>query len=460
MEKDALPGMLERIRGYYKSGSTRSYEFRVQQLKKLKSAVQQFEKEIQDALYTDLKKSPEEAYASETGLVIAEINFLIKHLRKLMQPENVPTDLVNLPSQSTIHYEPLGVVLIIAPFNYPFQLLLKPLTGAIAAGNCAVLKPSELTPATTAVVKKLILSTFPGEYIALVEGDGAQVVPAMLHAFRFDHIFYTGSTTVGSILYKEAAAQLVPVTLELGGKSPCVVEADADLKVAARRVAIGKFTNTGQTCIAPDFVLVHQNVKQQFIEHLVTAIEQMYSTDPLSSYDYGRIINEKQFDRLTGYLQHGKIIYGGKHDRSALFIAPTLIEQADEESLIMKDEIFGPLLPIITFQDRNEAMEIVERHPDPLSFYLFTGSRKTEEAWISRIRFGNGCINNTVWHFTNPHLPFGGVGRSGLGSYHGKYSFYTFTRAKSIMKTPTWFDPAIKYPPLKGKLKLFKWVIR
>jgi aldehyde dehydrogenase (NAD+) len=392
--------------------------------------------------------------------VIAEINFLLKHLRKLMQPEQVATDLVNLPSQSRIYYEPLGVVLIIAPFNYPMQLLLKPLVGAIAAGNCAVLKPSEFTPATTAVAKKLIRSVFSEDYISLVEGDGAEVVPAMLSAYRFDHIFYTGSTTVGSILYKEAAAHLIPVTLELGGKSPCVIEADADLKVAARRVAIGKFTNTGQTCIAPDYVLVHRKVKEKFIEHLVTAIEQMYSTDPSSSYDYGKIINEKHFDRLRNYLQHGKIIYGGKHDRSSLFISPTIMDEVDEESVLMKDEIFGPVLPVLTFDDRNEAMTVIERHPDPLSFYLFTRNKKNEETWINRIRFGNGCINNTVWHFTNPHLPFGGVGRSGLGSYHGKYTFYTFSRPKSIMKTPTWFDPAIKYPPLKGKLKLFRWVIR
>jgi aldehyde dehydrogenase (NAD+) len=225
-------------------------------------------------------------------------------------------------------------------------------------------------------------------------------------------------------------------------------------------VAIGKFTNTGQTCIAPDYVLVHRQVKQQFIEHLVTAIEQMYSTDPSSSYDYGRIINEKQFDRLTSYLQHGKIIYGGKYDRSALFISPTIIDEVDEDSLMMKQEIFGPLLPVLTYDHHNDAMAIVERHPDPLSLYLFTGNKEKEAAWISRIRFGNGCINNTVWHFTNPHLPFGGVGNSGVGSYHGKYSFHTFTRAKSVMKTPTWFDPAIKYPPLKGKLKLFKWVIK
>jgi len=460
MNTASLPSELQKLSDYYKTGATLSYAFRRKQLLALKAAVQQYEKEIHDALYTDLKKSPEEAYASETGLVISEINYVLANLRKWMKPEIVATDMVNLPSRSTIYRDPLGVVLIIAPFNYPMQLLLKPLVGAIAGGNCAVLKPSELTSATTTVVNKIIRETFPPSYIRVVEGDGAEVIPAMFSAFRFDHIFYTGSTTVGKIIYKQAAEQLIPVTLELGGKSPCIIEEDADLQVAARRIAIGKFTNTGQTCIAPDYLLIKSSVKERFLGYLVAAIEKFYSSDPASSYEYGKIVNERQFDRLTGYLQHGKIIYGGRHDRAALFISPTIIDEVDQESELMKQEIFGPLLPVLTYDDSMEAMQIVQLNPQPLAFYLFSHSKQKASEWISRIPFGSGCINNTIWHFTNPHLPFGGVGNSGLGSYHGKYSFHTFTRAKSVMKTPTWFDPAIKYPPLKGKLKLFKWVIR
>ena len=460
MQIEELPGKLEKMKAYFKTGAATSYQFRRQQLIRLKAAVQQYEKKIHDALYRDLKKSPEEAYATETGLVLSEINYVLKHLRKWTKPKNVATDLVNLPSESKIYRDPLGLVLIIAPFNYPMQLLLKPLVGAIAGGNCAVLKPSELTPATTAVVKKIISETFSEDYILVVEGDGAEVVPAMLNAFRFDHIFYTGNTTVGRIIYRQAAEQLIPVTLELGGKSPCILEEGADLKIAARRTAIGKFTNTGQTCIAPDYVLLKPEMKKPFIEYFVAAIEEFYSADPSSSHEYGKIINERQFDRLSGYLQNAKVVYGGKHDRSKLYISPTIIDDVDEQSDLMKQEIFGPLLPVLTYTDTSEAMRMVERNPNPLAFYLFTSNKEVEEAWIEKIPFGSGCINNTVWHFTNPHLPFGGVGYSGLGAYHGKYSFHTFTRPKSVMKTPTWFDPAIKYPPLKGKLKLFKWVIR
>jgi aldehyde dehydrogenase (NAD+) len=460
MQNHELAAKLKGIKSYFVTGATRPYAFRVKKLKALKAAVQQYEKEFHDALYRDLKKSPEEAYATETGLVLAEINYVLKHLRKWMQPQNVSTDLVNLPSESRIYRDPLGVVLIIAPFNYPMQLLLKPLVGAIAGGNCAVLKPSELTPATTAVVSKIIRETFSEDYVMVVEGDGAEVVPAMLNAFRFDHIFYTGSTTVGKIIYKQAAEQLIPVTLELGGKSPCILENGADLKLAARRIAIGKFTNTGQTCIAPDYILLKPEMKKPFIEHLVNAIEKFYSADPSSSYEYGKIINERQFNRLTGYLQYGKVIYGGKQDRSRLYISPTIIDEVHEDDELMKHEIFGPLLPVLTYTNTNEAMEIVQRNPNPLAFYLFTTDKKIEQAWIEKVPFGGGCVNNTVWHFTNPDLPFGGVGYSGLGSYHGKYSFHTFTRPKPVLKTPNWFDPAMKYPPLKGKLKLFKWVIR
>lgn len=454
-----LISSLTNLRNYYNSHATKSYEFRKQQLKKLKNAILKYEKEIEAALYTDLKKNIEETYATETGLVLAEINVALKNLRSWMMPESVGTNLVNLPSGSKIYREPLGVVLIIAPWNYPLQLMLIPLAGAIAGGNCAVLKPSEFSPATSLLIQKMITEIFMEDYVNVVMGDGAEVVPAMMKGFRFDHVFYTGSISVGKIIYQMAAEKLVPVTLELGGKSPAIVHSDADIKIAAKRIAFGKFLNTGQTCIAPDYVLVQDNVKEKFIEKLKEAITKFYN-DAASNYNYGKIINEKRFDKLVSYFGQGNIIVGGQVDKEKLFIAPTVLDDVSLDSGLMTEEIFGPLLPVISFNTIDEAMNIVERNAGPLAFYLFTADKKIEEEWISKVSFGGGCINNADWHFTNHHLPFGGVGNSGMGAYHGKFTFQTFTRAKPVMKTPNWFDPSIKYPPLKGKLKIFKWFIR
>jgi aldehyde dehydrogenase (NAD+) len=393
-------------------------------------------------------------------LLLAEINVTLKNLREWMQPHVAGTDMVNLPSGSRIFRDPLGVVLIIAPWNYPLQLLLIPLVGAIAGGNCSVLKPSELAPATSAIIEKMVSEIFPSDYVKVVMGDGAEVVPPMMKNFRFDHVFYTGSIPVGKSIYQLAAEQLTPVTLELGGKSPAIVHSDANLSIAARRIVLGKFLNTGQTCIAPDYVLVHEAVKEKFINKLKETITKFYTADASSSNDYGKIINEKRFDKLVSYLSQGKIVYGGQHNRSELFIAPTVLEDVSLDAALMKEEIFGPLLPVISYDNTEEAMQIVQRNSGPLAFYLFTNNKSIQKEWIEKISFGGGCINNTDWHFTNYHLPFGGVGNSGIGAYHGKYSFDTFTRAKPVMKTPTWFDPSIKYPPFKGKLGLFKKVIR
>lgn len=452
--------MLAEIRSYFNSGATRTYSFRKEQLLKLKRSLLQHEKEIYDALFADLKKSPEETWVTELGLVITEINAALKHLSEWMKPEKVRTNLVNLPSSSEIRKEPLGVVLIIAPWNYPFQLLILPLVGAIAAGNCVVLKPSEFAPASAAIMKKIIEEVFPKNYVIYAEGDGQQVVPALMNNFSFDHVFYTGSTAVGKIIYKMAAEKLVPVTLELGGKSPGIVEDDADIKIAGKRIAVTKFSNAGQMCVAPDYVLVHASRKEQLIEAMRSALVKFFGDKPEDSYSYGRIINEKQFDRLNSYLSQGKIILGGKTDRSKLFIEPTLLDNVSMNDSIMKDEIFGPILPILSFTDRKEALEIVNRNPNPLAFYVFTASKRKEEDWLNSVSFGGGCVNNASWHFTNHHLPFGGKGYSGIGKYHGKSSFDTFSHSKSIMRTPTWFDPAVKYPPFKGRLKLFKWVIK
>ncbi|HEX6848357.1 MAG TPA: aldehyde dehydrogenase [Chitinophagaceae bacterium] len=455
-----LLSSLQRLRTHFNSGITKEYRFRKEQLKRLKTSVLKHEQDLYDALHADLKKSPEETWVTEIGMVISELKAASKNLHLWMQPENAETNLVNLPSSSRILKEPLGVVLIIAPWNYPFQLLINPLIGAIAAGNCVVLKPSEFASATDAVMKKIVEEAFPSDYILYVQGDGATVVPEMMNNFAFDHVFYTGSTAVGKIIYKMAAEKLVPVTLELGGKSPCVVEDDADIKVAARRIGIAKFSNAGQMCVAPDYVLVQESVQEKFISAMKEVVKDFFTDKPEQCYNYGKIINQKQFDRLSGYLSGSKIIFGGRTDKQQLFIEPTLLGNVSVHDAVMKEEIFGPLLPLISFKTREEARQTLDQHPNPLAFYVFTSSKKKENDWLNSFAFGGGCVNNASWHLTNHHLPFGGRGFSGTGHYHGKYSFETFSHKKAVMKTPTWFDPSIKYPPFKGKLKFFKWIIR
>jgi len=451
---------LPAIRRHFQSGATRPYEVRRQQLLLLRESLLRHEPAIAEALYTDLKKSREEAYGTETGLVLAELNNTLKNLRKWMRPHRAGTNLVNLPSSSRIYRDPLGVVLIIAPWNYPVQLALIPLIGAIAGGNCAVVKPSEYAPATSALLEKMLTALYPPEYVRVVQGDGADVVTGMIQSFRFDHIFFTGSVPVGRRIYQLAAKDLVPVTLELGGKSPVVVEQDADVATAARRIVLGKFINAGQTCVAPDYLLVHEDIRQRLLTGLQEALLAFYGAKPEESYDYAKIIHEKRFETLVSYLSQGRIIAGGRHDRQRMFIEPTLMEDVPPESPLMQEEIFGPILPVFTYRNMEEALGIVRQHPDPLAFYLFTRDAGKQQAWMEQFTFGGGCINNTVWHFANHHLPFGGVGNSGTGAYHGKYSFQVFTHAKPVMQTPVWIDPSIKYPPYKGKLKWFRFFFR
>lgn len=451
---------LQILRNFYDGYPTRTYQFRKQQLQKLKTAILQHENELYEALHSDLKKNKEESWVTEIGFLIAEINHTIKHLKRWMQPKKIATNLINFPSKSFLYKEPLGVVFIIAPWNYPLQLLFTPLIGAMAAGNCAVLKPSEFAPATSLIMKKMIEENFSKQYIQYVEGDGATLIPQMMNSFRFDHVFYTGSTMVGKLIYEMAAKQLVPVTLELGGKSPCVVERDAKISVAARRIALTKFSNAGQMCVAPDYVLVHQSVKEKFVTALKQSVQHFFSEDASSSYNYGKIVNEKQFNRLIFYLQQGKIVYGGNYDLASLYIEPTIIENVPLHAAILEEEIFGPILPIIPFNNFEEAKTIIDRNPNPLAFYVFTESGEKEKLWLNKISFGGGCVNNASWHLTNFNLPFGGRGNSGTGAYHGHFSFDVFSHQKAIMKTPTWFDPKIKYPPFQGKLKLFKKIIK
>ncbi|MFM7719525.1 MAG: aldehyde dehydrogenase family protein [Sediminibacterium sp.] len=450
---------LEALRQYFQSGATQSFDFRLLQLKRLKQVVLDNEKALYKALYADLKKTDEDAWATEIGFFLSELNYTIKHLQEWMRPNPVSTNLVNLPSTSYTIQEPLGVVCIIAPWNYPFQLLFTPLIGAIAGGNCAVLKPSEFAPATAAVMGKMIADLFPDNYMLYLEGEGATVLPPLLTENRFDHIFYTGSTMVGKIIYKLAAEQLVPVTLELGGKSPAVICSDANLRVAARRLANPKFSNCGQMCIAPDYILVPHALKDALIQELIIAIQAFYGADAENSEHYGKIINDKQWLRLTSYLGDGEIVYGGKSNREKLFIEPTILIGVHADAKIMQDEIFGPILPILTYEKREEALAIIQKNPNPLAFYVFTENKNDEAYWLTNVPSGGACVNNATMHITNHELPFGGRGYSGTGGYHGKLSFDTFTHTKSVLKTPTWIDPSFKYPPYKGKGWLLKRLI-
>jgi aldehyde dehydrogenase (NAD+) len=450
---------IETLREYFQSGATQPYAFRLLQLQRLKQLVLDNEQALYKALHTDLKKTDEDAWATEIGFFLSELNYTIEHLKGWMQPKSVPTNLVNMPSSSFTIQEPLGVVCIIAPWNYPFQLLFTPLIGAIAGGNCAVLKPSEFAPATAAVMRRIIADLFPENYILYLEGDGAQVLPPLLTQNRFDHIFYTGSTMVGKIIYKLAAEHLVPVTLELGGKSPAVICDDANLRVAARRLANPKFSNCGQMCIAPDYILVPSHLKDELIKELIIAIQKFYGADAESSEHYGKIINEKQWLRLSSYLGDGEIVYGGKSNREKLFIEPTIMVGVQPDAKIMQDEIFGPILPILTYASKEEALAIIQKNPNPLAFYVFTENQADENYWLTNVPSGGACVNNATMHITNHELPFGGRGYSGTGGYHGKLSFDTFTHTKSVLKTPTWIDPSFKYPPYKGKGWLIKRLI-
>jgi aldehyde dehydrogenase (NAD+) len=450
---------IEALRQYFQSGTTQPFEFRLLQLNRLKQLVLDNEQALYKALHADLKKTDEDAWAGEIGFFLSELNYTIEHLKGWMQPKSVPTNLVNMPSSSFTIQEPLGVVCIIAPWNYPFQLLFTPLIGAIAGGNCAVLKPSEFAPATAAVMRRIIGDLFPVNYILYIEGDGAQVLPPLLTQNRFDHIFYTGSTMVGKIIYKLAAEQLVPVTLELGGKSPAVICDDANLRVAARRLASPKFSNCGQMCIAPDYILVPHHMRENLIKELITALQKFYGADAENSEQYGKIINEKQWMRLTSYLGDGEIVYGGKSNKEKLFIEPTIMVDVQPDAKIMQEEIFGPILPVLTYASKEEALAIIQKNPNPLAFYVFTENKSDENYWLTNVPSGGACVNNATMHITNHELPFGGRGFSGTGGYHGKLSFDTFTHTKSVLKTPTWIDPSFKYPPYKGKGWLLKRLI-
>lgn len=443
--------VIENQRAFFNSGVTRSIQFRLQQLNILKNMISMHEQEIVAAIHADLGKPAAEAVITEILVVQNDINFLIKNLKKLTKDECVRTPLVLQPGSSRIVHEPYGCVLIIGAWNYPFQLLISPLIGAISAGNCVILKPSEVAHTSEALIARLIKKYFSENFISVICAD-AHNTDQLLQE-HFDYIFYTGNPKVGKLVMQAAAQHLTPVTLELGGKSPCIVTANCDLKYAARRIAWGKWTNAGQTCIAPDYLYIEHTCKNEFIQHLTTALKEFYGNDPAQSSSYSRIINDKHFLRLISLLNNDKIIFGGEHNAEQKYIAPTLLDHVSWQDPIMQDEIFGPLLPIMTFEHIDEVINSVNQHPKPLALYLFTQDKHIEQRVFNEISFGGGCLNDCLLQAANPHLPFGGVGASGMGAYHGTHSFETFSHRKSIYKKRWQIDFKLEYPPYsEGKL--------
>lgn len=458
LNKEEIKHLLEKQRDFYSSGATREILFRIKQMQKLAQAIEYREEEILRALKLDLGKSPVEAYLSELGMVKAELSYIIKNLRQWAKPERVRTPMLFFGGKSQIYPEPLGQVLIISPWNYPFYLGMAPLVGAMAAGNCVVLKPSELAPHTSALLCKLSSEIFAEEYIAVLEG-GAESSQALLEQC-FDHIFFTGGPMIGKIVMQAAAQNLTPVTLELGGKSPCIVEKDIQIEYAARRIVWGKFLNAGQTCVAPDYLLVNRQIKEALLAQLQQVISEFYGPDPRDCSDYARIINEPHFRRLEALLSDGLIICGGELDRSEKYIAPTIIDGISAASPIMQEEIFGPLLPVLDYESLDEAINFVNSRPKPLALYFFSRDKSQQDQILRQTTSGGVCINDTLSHISSPELPFGGVGASGMGSYHGRASFEVFSHRKSVLKQTFLFDFPVKYPPYKISLQQIRRLLK
>lgn len=448
---------IKRQNEYFKLGQTKSIEFRLKQLVILKKAIEKYSEEILTAVKKDLSKPRFEAYLSEIAFTIAEIDISLKKLKSWSKPKKVKTPLAHQPGSSYIYSEPYGVTLIIGPWNYPFHLTVAPLIGAISAGNCAVLKPSELTPNTSKITAKLFKEYFDPEYISVVEG-GVVEAENLLNE-KWDYIFFTGGTIVGQKVMLAAAKHLIPVTLELGGKSPCIVDKNVSIEVAARRVTWGKFFNAGQTCVAPDYVLVHKDIKEEFIKNLIKTIKSFYGDDPALSADFARIVNEHHFNRLTGLLNNSRILIGGQTNKSVKYIAPTVIDQIDANHPLMQEEIFGPIMPIIEYEDLDKVINTINKKPKPLSLYFFSNDKKLQEKIIKNSVSGGVCINDTLSHILPNYLPFGGVGESGMGNYHGKASFTTFSHQKSVLKKSMIFDPKNRYAPYKLSLQKIKKLI-
>lgn len=438
-----IESIVKKQRLFFNSGKTLDLNFRLKTLKKLKKAINKQEGKLYKALEQDLNKPKFESFVGEIGFVVKEIDFVLKYLKDWAKPKKVPTDLVNFPAESYIYSQPFGVTLIFSPWNYPFHLTIMPLIGAISAGNTAILKPSELSPHTSRAIKNLIESTFNEEYIAVVEGE-KEVSEALLN-IKFDKIFFTGNTTVGKIVMKKAAEHLTPVTLELGGKSPVIVFNDANLKMAAKRIIWGKFFNAGQTCVAPDYMCIESKIYDKFKKYLIDELKS-YTSIRKFEKNYSKIINERHFNRLMNIIENSNVIFGGNYNREKLFIYPTLVE-ANIDDKIMEDEIFGPILPILKFKDYEAIKEYVKSKPKPLALYIFTESSKNKKKVLDEIQSGGVTINDTLIHLSSSRLPFGGIGESGMGTYHGLYSFEEFSQKKAVMDRKTYIEFPLRYPP-------------
>ena len=445
-------------REFFLSNKTLDYKYRKNALLKLKNAIIENQDKIVQALKDDLGKSETESYMCEIGMTLSELGYMLKNLRKLMKPKRVSSTLAQFPAKSKVIPCPYGVSLIMSPWNYPFMLAMEPLIDSISAGNTAIIKPGSYAKQTSLIIKEIIESTFKPEYITCVMGG--RDVNAELLDQKFDVIFFTGSKAVGQVVLEKASKNFTPVTLELGGKSPCIVDSSANIKLAAKRIAFGKFLNCGQTCVAPDYLLVHESVKNELLKELKNQINIQYGTDPLSNPDYGKIINEKHFERLKDLMIGERVIHGGKYDLNQR-IEPTILDNVTLDRPIMDDEIFGPILPVLTFNDLKEAKDIINNHPTPLALYLFSNNKKTIKDIMSTIQFGGGCINDCIMHLASSHMGFGGVGTSGMGAYHGKVGFETFSHFKSVLYQKNYLDLPVRYQPYtKKKEKLMKIIMK
>lgn len=452
--------ILDKQRRYLSDAGTIDVDKRIDNLKKLKNVIKKYEDEILDALNKDLGKHIFEAYSNEVGFVYGSIDYAIKNLKNWTKVKKVKNDTAQLPGKSYIYKSHYGAVLIIGPYNYPFQLTIEPLIGAISGGNTVILKPSEYATKTEEIVEKIIKETFEEEYIAVVTGD--YKVNSQLLDLEFDYIFFTGSVNVGKIVMEKASKHLTPVTLELGGKSPVIVDSTANLKVSAKRILWGKLTNAGQTCVAPDYILAHENIYEEFINELKNTIIEFYGKDIINNKDFGRIINDRHMNRLNNILQHDKdkIVVGGEVDFEQRYISPTILRDVNSDDMVMNDEIFGPILPVIKYKDLKDLKYYISKYKNPLALYVFSEDENFSEDIITRFSFGGGCVNDTISHVASSHLPFGGIGSSGIGSYHGKASFDTFTHTKSIVKKSSKIDIKLVFPPYKDKVNLVKKIMK
>lgn len=443
-------------RDYFGTDVTKPYDFRRAALQRLQNALEAHEQEIFDALQADLGKADFESYMTEVGLVKEEVRYAIKKLKRWMRPRKFPAPLAHFPSNCAQYPTPYGVTLVMSPWNYPFQLTMIPLIGSLAAGNCVVVKPSNYSPKTSGIIAKLVTECFEPEHVTVVLG-GREQNSGLLQQ-TFDYIFFTGGEVVGKLVMQSAAERLTPLTLELGGKSPYIVGPGIDLKLAARRIAFGKFINAGQTCVAPDHLYIHSSQKGEFVRHMIEAIQSFYMDDALSNPEYPHIVNDKHYHRILGLLDGANVLYGGNGDEATRKIQPTLVDGVTWDSKVMGEEIFGPILPILTYEDIGEVIAAIKARPHPLAFYLFTTDKATKQRFLDSVTFGGGCINDTLIHVSAPRLPFGGVGNSGMGSYHGRKSFETFSHTRNMVEKASWVDLEMRYLP--GTKKHFKAIRR